>query len=101
FVSRPDRSEMEPSLQGSDPVVAVAQGFAEIVERAKTGDQDAWEILVERLKGVVWRATADAGLMHQDREDVFAVTFFRLYEHLNRIREPAKLPGWVATTARN
>ena len=28
-------------------------------------------------------------------------TFFRLYERLGTIREPAKLPGWVATTARN
>ena len=61
----------------------------------------AWETLVQRLQGVVWRATADAGLSYEDRQDVFAATFFRLFERLNDIREPAKLPGWLATTARN
>jgi RNA polymerase sigma factor (sigma-70 family) len=50
---------------------------------------------------VVWRATADVGLSYEDRQDVFAAAFFRLFERLDDIREPAKLPGWLATTARN
>ena len=40
-------------------------------------------------------------LSREDRDDVFAATFFRLYERLSTVREPAKLPGWVASTARN
>jgi RNA polymerase sigma factor (sigma-70 family) len=73
----------------------------ELVRQARSGDKEAWSTLIARLKGLVWRATADGGLSMADREDVFAVTFFRLFEHLENIREPEKLPGWVATTARN
>ena len=73
----------------------------DLVARAKDGDTGAWNALVNRLAGVVWRVTADGGLSHEDRQDVFAATFFRLFEHLGDIREPVKLPGWLATTARN
>ena len=54
-----------------------------------------------RLQRVVWRAIGRFDLSAEDRKDAFAATFFRLYERLDTVREPAKLPGWVATTARN
>jgi RNA polymerase sigma factor (sigma-70 family) len=71
------------------------------VDLARHGDEEASRTLVDHLKGVVWRATADMGLSREDRQDIFATTFFRMFEHLDRIREPIKLPGWLATTARN
>jgi RNA polymerase sigma factor (sigma-70 family) len=74
---------------------------AELVKRALDGDRAAWEAIVDELKGVVWRVLAGYGLSREDREDAFASTFFRLFERLATIREPAKLPGWLATTARN
>lgn len=86
----------------ADYVLARAEDtLLDLVRHARSGDKDAWSALIGRLKGLVWRATADVGLSQADREDVFAATFFRLFEHLDRIREPEKLPGWVATTARN
>ena len=54
-----------------------------------------------RLQRVAWRSIAGFDLGAEDRKDAFAATFFRLNERLATIREPAKLPGWVATTARN
>ena len=54
-----------------------------------------------RLERVAWRSIAGFDLGSEDRKDAFAATFFRLNERLATIREPAKLPGWVATTARN
>jgi RNA polymerase sigma factor (sigma-70 family) len=64
-------------------------------------DQRAWRDLVDRLKGVAWKVLYSYDLPEEDRNDAFASTFFRLYERLSTIREPEKLPGWVATTARN
>lgn len=84
-----------------DTLAPVAKSLVDLVAGAREGDAGAWCELVGRLKGIVWRATADMGLCFEDREDVFAATFFRLFEHLGTIREPAKLPGWLATTARN
>jgi len=82
-------------------ITSGTESLSDLVCQARTGDRNAWNSLIERLKGVVWRVTADAGLAIEDREDVFAVAFFRLFEHLDTIREPEKLPGWLATTARN
>ena len=41
--------------------------------------------------------TTDADI----RDDAFAATWLRLAERLDTIREPEKLPGWLATTATN
>lgn len=75
--------------------------FEDLVPRAIGGDHDAWEALVIRLQRVVWHAIAGFDLSTADRQDAFAATFFRLSERLATVQQPAKLPGWVATTARN
>lgn len=72
-----------------------------LVDRALAGDQVAWKALVDRLKGVVWKVLYGFDMSEDDRKDAFASTFFRLYERLGTVREPEKLPGWLATTARN
>lgn len=72
-----------------------------LVCAALAGDRVAWETLVDGLKGVAWRVIWGFDLSAEDRDDAFAATFFRLYERLDTVREPAKLPGWVASTARN
>ncbi len=75
--------------------------FAGLVKLARDGDPVAKEALVERLQRLVWHTLADFGLSNEDRQDVFAGTFCRLFERLETIREPDRLPGWIATTARN
>jgi RNA polymerase sigma factor (sigma-70 family) len=75
--------------------------FTDLVESARAGDDRAWEALVEGLQGLVWSTLGSFRLSAEDRKDVFAAAFFRLYEHLDRIREPHKLAGWMATTTRN
>jgi len=72
-----------------------------LVERAIDKDEAAWRELVDRLKGVAWKVLYNYDLSTEDRNDAFASTFFRVYERLGSIRDPQKLPGWVATTARN
>lgn len=75
--------------------------FADLVASALDGRRDAWETLVDRLQNVAWHAISGFSLASEDRQDAFSATFFRLFERLHTIREPEKLPGWVATTARN
>ena len=72
-----------------------------LVTAALARDEDAWRTLVDTVKGVAWKVIYSYDMNEHDRKDVFAATFFRLHEHLGSIREPAKLPGWIATTARN
>lgn len=75
--------------------------FDRLVAGALAGDRASWEALVEALQRVAWKAIGGFDLSPEDRKDAFAATFYRLYERLDSVREPAKLPGWIATTARN
>ena len=75
--------------------------FTGLVSLARGGDAEAWASLVGELKGLVWSVLADFHLPADDRKDVFAAVFCRLVERLDTIREPDKLPGWMATTTRN
>ena len=84
-----------------DPRHQSSSDLPGLVARALERDQRAWRDLVNRLKGVAWKVIYSYDLSEEDRNDAFASTFFRLHERLATVREPEKLPGWVATTARN
>jgi RNA polymerase sigma factor (sigma-70 family) len=73
----------------------------DLVAGALAGDQAAWDALVERLHRVVWKSVNMMTYDHEVRNDAFAATWLRLAERLDTIREPEKLPGWLATTACN
>jgi RNA polymerase sigma factor (sigma-70 family) len=72
-----------------------------LVAGAIDGHAAAWNALVERLHRVVWKSVNMMTFDHDVRDDAFAATWLRLAERLGTIREPAKLPGWLATTACN
>jgi RNA polymerase sigma factor (sigma-70 family) len=74
--------------------------LAEMVRRAEAGDQVAWREVVRRYHELVWAVARAHGLNHADAADVSQTTWLRLAEHLGGIRDPARLPGWLATTAR-
>src|ERR1700712_3260061 len=95
------RTMASPRLCCVDPRHDGSTSLADLVARALDHDQAAWRALVDRLKGVAWKVLYGYDMSEEDRKDAFASTFFRLYEHLGTIRELEKLPGWVATTARN
>jgi RNA polymerase sigma factor (sigma-70 family) len=75
--------------------------FPDLVKRALDGESDAKDALVDSLNRLVWYTIAEFGLSPDDRQDVFATTFCRLFERLETIRERDRLPGWIARTARN
>jgi RNA polymerase sigma factor (sigma-70 family) len=74
--------------------------LVDLVNSAVLGDQAAWDALVGRFSRLVWGICAAYRLNTADAGDVFQLTWLRLLEHLDSIREPAKLPGWLATTCR-
>jgi RNA polymerase sigma factor (sigma-70 family) len=69
-----------------------------LVARASGSDQEAWNELVERYAPLVWTICTRYGLSSQDIEDVGQNVWLLLVEQLGRLREPAALPGWLATT---
>lgn len=73
----------------------------DLVLAAAEGDDDAWEALVERFAGLVWGVARSHGLSETDAADVSQSTWLRLAEHIRSIRQPERIAGWLATTARN
>ena len=94
-----DAPRLEP-LQTSERDFA-AMELAELVHAAGDGDQAAWNSIVERFGGLVWATVRAHRLSPVDGAEVVQTTWLRLVEHLDRIRDPERLGGWLATTARN
>jgi RNA polymerase sigma factor (sigma-70 family) len=77
------------------------QSVVDLVVRARSGDQIAWDQIVERYAPLVWAMCQRFHLSRADADDVGACVWLRLVERLDTIREPAALPGWLATTTRH
>ena len=70
----------------------------DLVARAKTGEQQAWDELVERYAPLIWSICRRFRLEAADAEDVGQVVWLRLVTCLDDLRDPAALPGWLVTT---
>ena len=71
-----------------------------LVIRARNGDERAWAALVERSAPLIWSLCRRYRLDAIDTADVGQNVWLLLVNHLGKIREPAGLPGWLATTTR-
>jgi RNA polymerase sigma factor (sigma-70 family) len=69
-----------------------------LVARAANGDQGAWNEIIERYAPLVWSICTRYRLRNEDIEDVGQTVWLLLVEQLGKLREPAALPGWLATT---
>jgi RNA polymerase sigma factor (sigma-70 family) len=73
---------------------------ADLVTRARNGDQRAWDALVERYAPLIWSICRHYRLSYADVEDVGQRIWLQFVTHLDAIRDPAALPGWLATATR-
>jgi RNA polymerase sigma factor (sigma-70 family) len=69
-----------------------------LVARARDGDQPAWNEIVERYAPLVWSICNRYRLSRPDIDDIGQTVWLLLVEQLGNIRQPAALPGWLATT---
>src|SRR5690606_40811600 len=82
----------------SEPMAETTVG--QLLVAAATGERQAWDALVDRYGRLVWSVVRSFGLDQATAADVSQTVWLRLVEHCDRIRDPQRLPGWLATTAR-
>ncbi|HEU4346478.1 MAG TPA: sigma-70 family RNA polymerase sigma factor [Actinoplanes sp.] len=75
--------------------------LATLVKASIDRDADAWNELVRRFAGLVISVIRRYRLAPADTQDVSQLVWLRLVEHLEEIREPSALAGWLATTTRH
>jgi RNA polymerase sigma-70 factor (ECF subfamily) len=74
---------------------------AELVARCRSGEDEAWNELVERFSRYVYAIAVQAfRLPPADAEDVFQEVFARVYEHLDRLRSDDAIRPWIAQLTR-
>jgi RNA polymerase sigma factor (sigma-70 family) len=72
----------------------------ELVQAARLRDPRAWEELVRRYEGMVRAVVGSYRMGEADTADAVQNTWLRALERLGAIRDPERLGGWLATTAR-
>jgi len=72
-----------------------------LVERAQTGDREAFRTLVERHMRTVYAVAFDMTGNHHDAEDISQDVFLRTFQSLGTFRAEAKVSTWLYRTTVN
>ena len=73
----------------------------ELVRRAQEGDREAFDQMVERHKGAVFRAALAALRNREDAEDVTQETFITAFRKLDTFRGESQIRTWLSRIAWN
>jgi RNA polymerase sigma factor (sigma-70 family) len=93
-------SDDAPATRGRGPQPSLPSDLADVVRGAAAGDEQAWGELVTRLEPLLRRIARGYRLSASDADDVVQATWLTLLNHIGDLRDPARIPGWLATTAR-
>jgi RNA polymerase sigma factor (sigma-70 family) len=75
-----------------------ANDLDHLVERARQGDESAWQRLVAEYTALLWWTARAHRLSEADAADAVQVTWLRCVQYLDRVRTPHLLPAWLVTT---
>jgi RNA polymerase sigma factor (sigma-70 family) len=77
-----------------------SEEITELVRRARAGEEAAWNAIVAEYANLVGWVVRSFRLGEFQAADAVQTTWLRLVEHLDSVREPDHLAGWLRTTAR-
>jgi RNA polymerase sigma factor (sigma-70 family) len=70
-----------------------------LVRECLSGNEQAWSLLIERYKALIYSIPVKYGLPPQEAADVFQATCMELLTRLPQLREPGALPKWLMQVA--
>ena len=66
-----------------------------LVQECLGGSQQAWNLLLERYKNLIYSIPSRYGLPPQDAADIFQAVCLDLFNELSRLRDVEALQGWL------
>lgn len=74
---------------------------AELLRRARGGDEEAWVALVDRYSRLVYAIPLRVGLSPDSSARIFHAVYSRLLEELDKVRDTDTLVDWLLRTTTN
>src|SRR3989442_10003472 len=78
---------------------AAAWNDARLVKECLSGSEEAWSLLIEKYKALIYSIPVKYGLPPHEAADVFQSTCMELLTRLPQLREPRALPKWLMQVA--
>lgn len=77
----------------------VAWNDTRLVKECLAGNEEAWSLLIDKYKALIYSIPVKYGLSSQEAADVFQATCAELLARLPALREPRALPKWLMQVA--
>ena len=90
---------MSPASSKAGKTEGVASNDTLLVKECLAGSEEAWSMLIEKYKALIYSIPVKYGLPPQEAADVFQATCTELLTRLPEIREPRALPKWLMQVA--
>jgi len=69
-----------------------------LVRRCVSGDEEAWSILIDKYKSLIFSIAIKYQFSSEDANEIFQDVCLTLLEALPELREPRALPAWLIQT---
>jgi RNA polymerase sigma factor (sigma-70 family) len=90
---------MSPALTKAGKKPPAAWSDARLVKACLAGNEEAWSLLIDKYKSLIFSIPVKYGLSQQEAADVFQATCTELLVRLPELREPRALPKWLMQVA--
>lgn len=90
---------MSPLTSKAEKKPAAAWTDTRLVKECLAGNEEAWSLLIDKYKALIYSIPVKYGLPPQEAADVFQATCTELLVRLPELREPRALPKWLMQVA--
>ena len=90
---------MTPLVEGIMKSATASEDDIRLVRECLSGSEEAWSLLIEKYKSLIYSIPVKYGLPAHEAADVFQTTCMELLVRLPELREPRALPQWLIQVA--
>jgi len=90
---------MSPVVAKAKKKVQKAGDDPRLVKECLAGNEEAWSVLIDKYKALIYSIPVKYGLPPYEAADVFQSTCMELLTRLPELREPKALPKWLMQVA--